>query len=186
LQEGSKVFLPVVRRHFPRAFEVQLPAAAAAEADERLRNRLTAAGNAPQIVSYPSKTGARISGKTFRIVSNAVGVAAVRFVFEQDRCVFHLADATGDHTVVCGLGDWIEGHTDVPGADLHHGYAFESAVVVAGARWLDENTLQMTWIFADTAFRDTVVCRFDSDRVTVNRSVNVNSSALSWPRLSGE
>jgi hypothetical protein len=44
----------------------------------------------------------------------------------------------------------------------------------------------MTWIFADTAFRDTVDCRFESGRVTVSRSVNVNSSALSWPRLSGE
>jgi hypothetical protein len=56
---------------------------------------------------------------------------------------------------------------------------------VAGARWLDENTLEMTWIFAETAFRDTVVCRFESDRVTLNRGVNVNSAALSWPTLSG-
>jgi hypothetical protein len=43
----------------------------------------------------------------------------------------------------------------------------------------------MTWIFAETAFRDTVVCRFDSGGVAIERSVNVNSSALSWPRLSG-
>jgi hypothetical protein len=87
---------------------------------------------------------------------------------------------------VCGLQAWIESRTDVPGADLHHGYTLESAVVVASARWLDENTLQMTWIFAETAFRDTVVCSFDADRVALNRSVNVNSGALSWPRLSGE
>jgi hypothetical protein len=59
-------------------------------------------------------------------------------------------------------------------------------VVVAGARWIDEHTLRMTWIFAETAFRDTVECRFDSERVTIDRSVNVNSSALSWPRLSGK
>jgi hypothetical protein len=44
----------------------------------------------------------------------------------------------------------------------------------------------MTWIFAETAFRDTVECCFDSERVTLDRSVNVNSSALSWPRLSGK
>jgi CubicO group peptidase (beta-lactamase class C family) len=185
LQEGSKVFLPVVYRHFPRAFVEQLPTAEAVRADEHLRDRLTAAGNAPQIVSYPSRTAAQISGRTFRIEPNALGVTAVRFVFESDRCVFHLADASGDHSVVCGLVDWIESHTDIPGADLHHGYALDSAVVVASARWLDDSTLQMTWIFADTAFRDTVDCRFESGRVTVSRSVNVNSSALSWPRLSG-
>jgi CubicO group peptidase (beta-lactamase class C family) len=184
-QEGSKLFLPVVQRHFPLSFETQLPAAEAAKADERLRARLNAAGSAPQIVSYPAKSAARISGKTFRIEPNAAGVTAVRFVFENDRCVFHLADADGDHTVVCGLQDWIESHTNIPGADLHHGYTLESAVVVASARWLDENTLQMTWIFADTAFRDTVICSFDSDRVTATRSVNVNSAALTWPKLSG-
>jgi hypothetical protein len=185
LQEGSNVFLPVVHRHFPRAFEEQLPPGEAATADAHLRSRLSAAGEAPPIVAYTSNTATRVSGKTFRIEPNPVGVTAVRFVFERDRCVFHLADASGDHAVVCGLRDWIESHSDIPGADLHHGYSLQSAVVVASARWTDEDTLQMTWIFAETAFRDTVVCRFDSDRVTVDRSVNVNSSALSWPRLSG-
>ena len=50
---------------------------------------------------------------------------------------------------------------------------------------VDEGTLEMTWIFAETAFRDRVVCRFEQGRVTVERSVNVNSSALSWPTLVG-
>jgi CubicO group peptidase (beta-lactamase class C family) len=185
LQEGSKIFLPVVKRHIPRAFTEQLPAAEAIRADEHLRKRLAAAGNAPQVISYPSGMGARISGKTFRIESNAPGVTALRFVFEADRCVFHLTDAGGEHSVVCGLGSWIESHTDIPGADLHHGYALERAVVVASARWLDASTLQMSWIFAETAFRDTVVCHFDSARVSLDRSVNVNSSATSWPRLTG-
>jgi len=76
--------------------------------------------------------------------------------------------------------------TDVPGADLHHGYALQSAVVVASAAWTDENTLRMNWVFAQTAFQDTVVCRFDNDEVTVERGVNVNSSARSWPQLSGK
>jgi CubicO group peptidase (beta-lactamase class C family) len=185
VQEGSKIFLPVVNRHFPRAFTEQLPAAQAARADEHLHQRLAAANDPPQIVSYPAALGARISGKTFRIESNPLGVASLRFVFEADRCVLHLSDTAGEHAVVCGLGSWIEGHTDIPGADLHHGYALDSAVVVASARWLDERTLEMKWIFAETAFRDTVVCHFDSGRVTMNRSVNVNSAAMSWPRLTG-
>lgn len=185
-QEGSKLFLPVVQRHFPRAFESQLPAAAAQEADAHLRARLTAVGAQPPLASEFSKTAARVNGQTFRVEPNTLGVTAVRFVFENDRCVFHLVDASGDHTVVCGLRAWVESRTDVPGADLHHGYALQSAVVVAGAVWTDENTLRMTWIFAETAFRDAVVCRFGTNSVTVERSVNVNSAALSWPRLSGE
>jgi CubicO group peptidase (beta-lactamase class C family) len=185
-QEGSRVYRPVVQRHFPRAFEQPLPASEAQEADARLRSRLVAAGAQPPIAANSSNTAARVSGKTFRMEPNPFGVTAVRFVFENDRCVFHLLDAAGDHSVVCGLRAWLESHTDVPGADLHHGYALQAAVVVASAAWTDENTLRMSWIFAETAFQDTVICRFANDGVTVERSVNVNSSARSWPQLSGK
>ena len=185
-QEGSKVYMPIVDRHFPRAFDEPLPASEAWKADANLRSRLAVAGKEPPLAARSSKTAASVSGKTFRIEPNPLGVTAVSFVFENDRCVFHLVDASGDHSVVCGMRASIEGHTGMPGADLHHGYALQSAVVVASAAWTDENTLQMTWIFAETAFRDTVVCRFEGDGVTVERSVNVNSSADSWPRLSGK
>jgi CubicO group peptidase (beta-lactamase class C family) len=194
-QEGSKVFLPVVRQHFPRAFDEQLPVAEAQKADAHLRLRLAAAaespplagaGEQPALAFISAKTAARVGGRRFLIEPNPLGVTAVRFVFEGDRCVFHLVDAAGDHIITCGLRDWIESRTDMPGADLHHGYALQSAVVVAGATWTDEQTLRMVWIFAETAFRDTVVCRFDAEGVTIERSVNVNSSALSWPTLSGK
>jgi hypothetical protein len=184
-QEGSQLFLPVVERHFPRAFEEPLPQGTAQKADAHLHSRLAAAGKQPSIAANSSPTATRVSGRTFRIEPNPPGVSAVRFVFEDERCVFHLAHAAGDHSIVCGLREWIESRTDMPGAGLHHGYALQSAVVVASAVWTDEHTLRMVWIFAETAFRDTVVCRFDAGGVTIDRSVNVNSSALSWPRLSG-
>jgi CubicO group peptidase (beta-lactamase class C family) len=185
MQEGSKAFLPVVQRHFPRAFEKMPPADEAALGDARLQARLAAVARKPAIASQDSTKPAQISGRTYRVEPNTVGVTAVRFEFEPERCVFHLTAAGTEYSVVCGLRDWIETKTDVPGRELHHGYYLRSAPVVAGARWLDDNTLEMTWIFAETAFRDTVVCRFDRDRVTLDRSVNVNSSALSWPTLSG-
>jgi CubicO group peptidase (beta-lactamase class C family) len=186
VQEGSQLFLPVVQRHFPRAFEEQLPAPEAQKADAHLRLRLAALSDQPPITAIHSETAARVSGRTFRIEPNPLGVTAVRFVFENDRCVFHLVDASGDHSVVCGLREWLESRTDMPGGDLHHGYSLQSAIIVAGATWTDEHTLRMTWIFAETAFRDTVVCRFDADGVMVERSVNVNSAAMAWPRLSGK
>jgi hypothetical protein len=184
-QEGSTTFLPIVQRHFPRAFETMLPAEEAALADARLQARLAAAARKPSIVSHRSTKPAQISGRTYRVEPNALGVTAVRFDFDAQRCIFHLTEAGVEYGVACGLHDWLETQTDVPGRELHHGYSLRSAQVVAGARWLDESTLEMTWIFAETAFRDTVVCRFDRDRVTIERSVNVNSSALSWPTLSG-
>jgi len=182
-QEGSQAFLPIVHRHFPRAFEEQLPTGDALKADAHLRGWLAAAAAKPPLTVRSSPSAARVNCKTYRVKPNALGVTAVRFVFEGDHCVFHLVDAAGEHSVVCGLRDWIESTTDMPGADLHHGYSLQSAVVVASASWTDPNTLQMVWIFAETAFRDTVVCRFDADGVVIERSVNVNSGALAWPSL---
>jgi len=184
-KEGSTVFLPLVQRHFPHAFEKMLPADEAALADASLRAWLAALARKPAIVSYSSTKPTQVSGRTYRIEPNTVGVTAVRFDFGDEGCVFHLLAAGAEYRVACGLRDWIETKTDVPGRELHHGYSLRSTQVVAGARWLDESTLEMTWIFAQTAFRDTVVCHFDGDRVTLERSVNVNSGALSWPTLSG-
>jgi CubicO group peptidase (beta-lactamase class C family) len=184
-QEGSEAFLPLVQQHFPRAFQQMQPADEAALADTRLRARLAGVARKPAIVSHRSTKPAQINGRTYRLASNSVGVTAVRFDFDAAGCVFHLTQAGTDYRVVCGLHDWIETKADVPGRELHHGYSLRSTQLVAGARWLDEDTLQMTWIFAETAFRDTVICRFDRDRLSIERSVNVNSSAVSWPTLSG-
>jgi hypothetical protein len=56
---------------------------------------------------------------------------------------------------------------------------------MAGARWKSDNTLEMDWIFIASVFRDQVVVRFDGDRVSLLRSVNVNSGVRAWPLLEG-
>ena len=57
--------------------------------------------------------------------------------------------------------------------------------VVGGAAWKDSNTLELTWPFTESAFRDTLVCRFDGNLLSFDRRVNVNSAALSRPTVRG-
>jgi len=57
--------------------------------------------------------------------------------------------------------------------------------VVAGAGWQGDDTLAMEWIFAETAFRDTLTFRFAGDRLTCSRSVNINSGSLNLADLEG-
>ena len=106
-----------------------------------------------------------------------------RLPLSDSRCAFYLTDKEGEHVVVMGVGDWLEDLTSMPGRDLHHGYRLLNARCVAGAVWRDRATLEMTWIFVETAFRDTVICRFEDNRVTIDRSVNANTGALSQPTL---
>lgn len=112
-------------------------------------------------------------------------IQAIRADIAGDRCTFTLRDHRGEHKVVCGLGSWVEGQTTVIGNKLHHEYQPASMRVVAGAGWKDPDTLEMVWQFTETAFRDTVTCRFDGDRVTYDRKVNVNSGARVRPTVVG-
>jgi len=64
------------------------------------------------------------------------------------------------------------------GARLPHEYQPDTMRVVAGAVWRSPSELEMTWQFVKSAFRDTVMCVFDEDRVSIDRRVNVNSGEL--------
>jgi hypothetical protein len=180
--DGSKHLLPLVWKHFPAAFGATRPNVPASAA---LLERTGKLRLLPPFVPKSSPLAAKISGRTFTVESNVDGVKNVRLDFTADRCVFRMSDARGEHEVANGIRDWLEGDTSMTGNELHHQYQPDRMRVVAGARWLDERTLEMTWQFVETAFRDRVVCRFDGERITLDRSVNVNSAATSRPTLLG-
>ncbi len=182
---GSQLILPLIHQHFPKIFR-DAPFENA-KADAHLKTRLATLSIARKLVSVAPLRTLNVSGVRYKAERNPLGVSEVRFDFSNKRSAFYLTDPEGEHVVFMGNDGWIEGHTDMPGRDLHHGYTLKGTRVVAGANWLDATTLQMTWIFVNTAFRDTVICRFadDASRVTIDRSVNVNSAALSHPTLVG-
>jgi hypothetical protein len=176
--------LPLVYEHFPGAFLDGIRDDA--ESDERLERRAAGVAAIAPLISLAEAAAGNTGILAYRVNPNPLGVTRLHLDLARDVCTLHVDDGNGGHSIEMGVGRWIESETNIPGRDLHHGYDLRPARVVAGARWLDPNTLEMTWIFAETAFRDTVVCRFVGDRVSVSRSVNVNSGPLSQPELSGE
>ncbi|CAM4248861.1 Serine hydrolase [Bordetella tumbae] len=182
--DKSATLLPYVQQYLVPAF-LGAPILDAG-ADGRLGQRLCVWQAEPLAPSagYSDRQDA-VAGNSYAIDPNAAGVESIRLAFADDECRFRLTDANGSYEIRAGLGQWIESATSMPGQDLHHGYTFDREPVVATARWASANTLEMTWIFPQTAFKDTVVCIFDGDRVTVQRSVNVNSGLLHHPDLTG-
>jgi CubicO group peptidase (beta-lactamase class C family) len=172
---------PLFDRHFAHMFRDE---AFTAPADETtFRERLAKEAEVPPLKSAPSSLPSRIDGAVWAVEPNPVGAREINLSFTDRRCAFHLKDADGDHLIVSGIDAWLRGVSTMPGRELHHGYQMFGAPVVAGARWRDESTLELTWVFSASAFRDTVICRFDGDVLTVDRSVNINSAARQWPRL---
>lgn len=172
-------------KHFPAMLsDTPLPAAEKSEIAA-----LKARDAGLQLLPPPKPTysplTARISGKTFVMDRNEDEVQSVRLDFDGESCRFALRDDRGTHVINNGLGERIDGDTGMTGNKLHHEYQLDAMRVVAGGEWRDERTFVMTWIFVESAFRDTVVCRFEGDNITYERSVNVNSGPLARPMLRG-
>lgn len=121
--------------------------------------------------------------ESFVADTNEDGIECVSFEFSKDRVFFTLIDHRGTHTIEAGLGFWIEAQTAIASGKLHHGYEPDSMRVLAAASWLDARTLSMTWVFVETAFRDTVVCRFDEGRLRLDHSVNANAEDTQRPTV---
>lgn len=180
--DGSEHLARFVWKYFPEAFGAgSRPRDAAAHA--ALTRRTANLSVQPTLSTGTSPTASRISGRRFRAAANAEGIEDFSFTFDGDRCRFAMRDGRGEHAVDIGIGRWIEGRTSMTGNKLHHQYQPDSMFVVAGGQWTAPDTFEMTWQFAETAFRDTVVCRFAGDGLSFDRSVNVNSAARSLPTV---
>jgi CubicO group peptidase (beta-lactamase class C family) len=179
----SGTLLPRVHKHFQAIFADA--AGDQRDAEERLEARSRRVAAMTPLISAATPPAGRAGRLEYRMDSNPLGVSALSLNLTADACTLSLAGAQDEHRIEMGLGHWLEGEACVPAPELHHGYEMQSARVVAGARWTDPDTLEMTWIFVESAFRDTVICRFEGDRVRYSRRVNVNSGALSQPELTG-
>jgi CubicO group peptidase (beta-lactamase class C family) len=170
--------LPLLRNYLAAA--VQKPAA-----DPALSPLLAQAARIQPLVSLDHPAPAHLGTHRYRVLENDLGITALGLAVSNDTCVLELTDGEGVHSIAMGVGRWVESETGIPGQDLHHGYRLQAAKVVAGARWLDPDTLEMHWYFAESVFIDTVMCRFGEGQVSYARSVNVNSGRTSQPALVG-
>jgi CubicO group peptidase (beta-lactamase class C family) len=186
---GSRHLFPHIDRHFPAAFRENLANGAAA--DQRLAARLADWQRADAPASWkapfdPTRGAGATLTQRFEMQPNEHGVDVIELEIADDECVFRLTDVAGAHVIVAGFDRWLESRTDMPGSDLHHGYRLDDSPVVARACWLEHGVrLQMTWIFPETAFRDTVTCEFSERRITLKREVNINGGALRHADLVG-
>ncbi len=181
--KDSAQVMPLIDRHIARAFhDGRLPDRGA---DSRLSARLGDLTRRPALRKKRESTANCVSGSIFKVDPNPLGIIAFRIYFLEESYVFTLYDANGAHDLVGSVGRWIETDASLPGSDLHHGYELAPARILAGAQWLGSNLFEMTWIFVETAFRDTVICRFNGNAATFERRVNTNSGALAWPTLIG-
>jgi len=126
------------------------------------------------------QTAARVSGKTFKLETNDLGLQSASFAFRKDACVVTFRDAHTAYPIACGIERWQRGETALPGTPprLISGGMPKPGTkhkLAASGTWKDANTFEMTWRYYETPHHDTVTCRFDGDKVQIEFVASIAS-----------
>ncbi len=128
-----------------------------------------------------------ITGKEYILTGNSFGANSVSFKFAGDACLFNLKDQQGNHEVFCGMDRWLTvdqfktqiifpmpGRPEVP------------TPLAAAAHWSDENTLEISLRYLETAHSDHIAFTFHDQEVTMkfSNSVARGNPAAPDPRAS--
>jgi hypothetical protein len=93
---------------------------------------------------------------------------------------------SGEQAIHSPWISWSESLTRMHGGDLHHLRVRRQACGLPPPRWVDPKTIELSWRFPETAFRDTVQLRFHGNRLTWDRHTNANSGrvcCMIWSQL---
>ena len=179
--EESEVLLPHLRRHFPEAFRASSPP----DTDASLKQRLADWSTPLPIRSASAPSPQLPLSSSWTIDTNAVRIRSIGLDILPRSVHLRLSSDVATGEIAMPINGWSEDVASLPGADLHHGYPLKDALIVAGARWLAPDRLELVWHFVESAFRDTVQIWIEGDRIAFDRRVNINSGARAWPMLTG-
>ncbi len=164
--------LDLVWEHLlPAIKEAPLPADA--EMQAQLQRALNVLVLNPAKAQPTSPTADRVSGKTYRLAANDLGLESVVFEFQNNpgKVTFHGGQT--DYPVSFGIEKWQRGETALPGTPprLISGGAWKAgtpAKVAASGTWKGEDTFEMTWRYIETPHHDTVTCQFTDDDLHIS------------------
>jgi len=155
------------------------PLAAKDNAQAALAEKLTGLALHPPKGQANSPVAGQVTGKEYKLDANDAKVEAVSFEFSPEGCVFYTRGATGpnvapvldiggvvgEHRIVCGIGQWRQGVTELFGRG-------EQPVFASGV-WTAEDTYTITIRMVYTPFYFNYICKFEGDRLEMKMTQNV-------------
>jgi CubicO group peptidase (beta-lactamase class C family) len=127
----------------------------------------------PTLGTPSSPLAAEISGKTYRMESNAEGIASVKLTFQGDRATLE----TGTGRINLGTKEWIVG-------EMTEGKV--KRPVAARGAWVSDRKFAVTTLYLDSPHAWNETFEFEGDRVTVDgRQLNVWFGPSLKPALRG-
>lgn len=134
--------------------------------------------------SSQSPTGARVSGRTFRLEPNEQKLETATFSFTPQSGSVVLRGKDGEQVITCGFTEWTGGMAPGSGGLPRHGTPPDRRTASRGA-WTAEATYTMCTCYIETPFVETTTCRFSGDDVTIARQYNVGFGPTEQPPIAG-
>ncbi|WP_370650225.1 serine hydrolase domain-containing protein [Oscillochloris sp. ZM17-4] len=154
-----------------------LPADPAAQA--ALAERLAGLELAPPSGLPTPALAAEVSGHSYMIEPNEMGIEAIGLRFDPAGCTITIRNGEGEHQIAAGDGAWRAGETtfsDRPG----------SHPVAAAGAWESADRYRLVVYYTETPFRVTATFRFAGDRLELRDfGQNVGFGPTAFPDLKG-
>lgn len=114
-----------------------------------------------------------ISGKTFIFKPNTNHIETMLFHFKEDMCQVNMNINNINYNLIFGAGKWINGETTKPGPNLlsmakAHNVGLPPSKVFGCYCWKDTNTLELVLRFIESPHKETIICKFDKNKIVVD------------------
>jgi hypothetical protein len=149
-------------------------------AREELTRKLAGLKVAPPAGEPASAAAREVSGRTYSLAANDLGIESIALEFAGDRCALTVRSPLGSEAIACGNGAWLRGETtlDTP----------EPQPVAAAGAWTANDTYVAKLIFYETPFVRTATCRFGGEQLATAQfdlDMNVSFAEVKNARLVG-
>lgn len=155
---------------------------------QALKQKLASLTLLPAIKNVNSPLIPTISGKTFEVQKNPLGVQTASFAFQNDTCTVSFRGDQEQYQIKCGLKDWVKQESKVPGnppsfTPVVNPKPAQQEKIAAFGTWTSPDTFVMTWSFIESPHAEVVTCHFKDDTVQM---AFTDSVALKAPERKSE
>jgi hypothetical protein len=171
---------------FPTLGDKKLPADE--ETLTNLRKKLSSLALPVNRINAASPIEDNISGKTFVLEPNYMKMKSISLRFAENMCNVSLKIDSSDYMISFAEGKLQTGETMLPGPNLIPNKIMTGLLpfkIAASYTWQDDNKLELTIRYFETAHSEKIICSFDKNKISISIKTILNQNR-NFPELKGE
>jgi CubicO group peptidase (beta-lactamase class C family) len=149
-----------------------------AVAQQALTEKLAALALKPVDGSAVSLTVSRVSGRTYVVEKNELGLETITLTFSETVCEIGVTMTTGEEMFACGYDRWETGKTTVFNVIDPRWFSADASPVAASGAWTADDTFKMIVRLYESPFYHTMVFHFMSDELMIESQINTSLESM--------